>query len=261
MFEQDRLLMRLQQRVLSESLILVCFLSGSYGRRTEDPYSDLDVALVFASDADRDSAYANRRSFIQSLMPYIPAKSFDAEHIRPYFHVALFSNGAKVDFRFETQAALKPTPWDHDIKLIKDTDSWGKQFQREAAQLPSIPPRPAFSDNELAILDNRFWIMFMDVFRLLLRGDYDRPFPVYLEMLTFTFPVLRDLLPVEDPARDKLPVSHFDSDLPATLDHMRYLLEAYLDARAAVVRRYNLAFMPDDIFENAIVKLVNRPAR
>lgn len=261
MFEQDRLLMRLQQRVLSESEILVCFLSGSYGRRTEDPYSDLDVALVFAGVDERESAYANRRSFVQSLMPYVPAKSFDAEHIRPYYHVALFSNGAKVDFRFETQDGLKPSPWDHDIKLIKDTDGWGEQFRRESAQLTSIVPRPPFSDKELVKLDNRFWIMFMDVFRLLLRGDHDKPYPVYLEMLTFTFPVLRELLPIEDPARGKLPVSHFDSDLPATLDHMRYLLQAYLDARAAVIRRYNLAFMPDEIFENAIVRLVNRPAR
>lgn len=261
MFEQDRLLMRLQQRVLSESAILVCFLSGSYGRRTEDPYSDLDVVLVFAGGDDRESAYANRRSFVQSLMPYVPAKSFDAEHIRPFFHVALFSNGAKVDFRFETQEGLKPSPWDHDIKLIKDTNGWGEQFQREAAQLTSIPPRPPFSDKELVKLDNRFWIMFMDVFRLLLRGDHDKPFPVYLEMLTFTFPVLRELLPIEDPARDKLPVSHFDSNLPATLDHMRTLLETYLDARAAVIRRYNLAFMPDEIFENAIVGVVNRPTR
>jgi len=258
MFEQDRLLMRLQQRVLSEAAILVCFLSGSYGRRTQDPYSDLDVALVFAGDDERDIAYAERKSFIRSLMPYVPSKSFDARHVRPFFHVALFSTGAKVDFRYVTPDELKPSPWDHDIKLIKDKDGWGKQFQNAAASLPSIAPRPTFTDKELVELDNRFWIMFMDVYRLLLRGDHDKPFPVYLELLTFTIPVLRRLLPIEDPARSSLPVAHFDHDTRATREHMRNLLRAYRDARAAVVRRYNLAFMPDQLFEDAIAKLVER---
>lgn len=32
MFEQDRVLVRLQQRVMSEGDIVACFLAGSYGR-------------------------------------------------------------------------------------------------------------------------------------------------------------------------------------------------------------------------------------
>jgi predicted nucleotidyltransferase len=258
MFEQDRLLMRLQQRVLSESAILVCFLSGSYGRRTQDPYSDLDIALVFASDAEREIAYAERKNFAQSLMPYVPAKSFDALHIRPFFHIVLFSNGAKVDFRYETQGELRPSFWDHDIKVIKDTDGWGEQFQNTAAGFPSIAPRPKFTNIELVELDNRFWITFMDVYRLLLRGDNDKPFPVYLELLSFTITVLRRLLPEEDPARKAQPVAHFDNDTKETRKHMRTLLSAYLEARTAVVKRYNLAFMPDQLFEDSIVRLVDR---
>jgi hypothetical protein len=100
--------------------------------------------------------------------------------------------------------------------------------------------------------------MFMDVYRVLLRGDYDKPYPVYLELLSFTIPILLRLLPTEEPARQLLSVSHYDHDVPATAKHMRALLRAYLDARTAVIRRYNLTFMPDQIFENAIIKLVNR---
>ena len=258
MFEQDRLLMRLQQHVLKEPDILVCFLSGSYGRRTQDPYSDLDVVLVFGGESERDAAYADRKSFVQSLMPYVPARGFDAAHIRPFFHVVLFANGAKVDFRYETSTGMKPTSWDRDIKLIKDTDDWGLRFQQEAGKLSSIPPRPAFTTSELVEMDSRFWVMFMDVFRLLLRGDYDKPYPVYLELLSFTIPTLLRLLPVEEPARRSLFVSHFDQDTVATVEHMRGLLSAYLEARAAVIRRYNLSYMPDQVFEGAITKLVNR---
>jgi hypothetical protein len=191
-------------------------------------------------------------------MPYVPAKSFDAGHIRPFFHVALFANGAKADFRYETKETLKPSAWDRDIQLIKDTDGWGKQFQANGEKLSSILPRPTFTEKELVELDNRFWIMFMDVYRVLLRGDYDKPYPVYLELLTFTIPLLLRLLPTEEVARQSLSISHYDHDTPATTKHMRMLLNAYLDARAAVIRRYNLTFMPDQIFENAIIKLVSR---
>ena len=84
MFEQDRVLVRLQQRVLSEGDIVACFLSGSYGRRQNDPYSDMDVAFVFADQAARERAWRQRRGFAQSVMQYVPAKSFDAAHVRPH---------------------------------------------------------------------------------------------------------------------------------------------------------------------------------
>jgi hypothetical protein len=249
--------MRLQQRVLREETVLVCFLSGSYGRGASDPFSDIDVALVYADDSARDTAYQKREQFVQSLMPYVPAKSFDAEHIRPYFHIALFSTGAKVDFRYETISDLKPSPWDHDIKLIKDTADWGRKFQQDAALTSAILPRPPFSDQALIKMDNQFWIMFMDAYRLLQRGDHDKAFPIYLEMLTFTFPSLRELLPKEDPARAKLASFHFDKDVPATIAHLRTVLNTYIEARSSVVRRYNLAFMPNEVFENGILRIIS----
>ena len=42
MFEQDRVLVRLQQRVISEGDIVACFLAGSYGRRETDRNAEHD---------------------------------------------------------------------------------------------------------------------------------------------------------------------------------------------------------------------------
>lgn len=258
MFEQDRALVRLQQRVLADGDVLVCFLSGSYGRRQEDAYSDMDVALVFADDLRRDAAWRDRASFVQSVNPYVQMKSFDAEHIRPYFHIALFANGAKLDFRFETRATLQPNPWDRDIRLLKDTDSWGEQFQANCQRLAL--PRPHITTDELADLDNRFWVMFMDVFRLLLRGDRQKPFTIYVELLHFTLPSLLHILPPEDPAREPLLRASYGTNPKEIRKHMVQLLEAYLAARTAVIRRLNLSFVPNSSFENEIQRLVKRKA-
>lgn len=248
MFEQDRVIVRLQQRVLAEREIEACFLSGSYGRRRNDAYSDLDVALVFAGDAERESAWRGRRDFAQSVLPYVPAKSFDANHVRPYFHIALYSNGAKVDYRYETRESLQPSFWDKDIHILKESsDGWVQRFQAASARAPLIQPR--FTSQELKQLDDRFWVMFMDLFRLLLRGDYDKPFTIYLELLHFTLPSLLRLLPPEDPARPALLQAHFSSDTKATGRHLSQLLDAYLVARTAIVRRLNLAFTPNTTFE------------
>ena len=259
MFEQDRVIVRLQQRVLAERDIEVCFLSGSYGRRRHDAYSDLDVALVFAGEAEREAAWRDRRDFVQSVLPYVPAKSFDADHVRPYFHIALYSNGAKVDYRYETRASLQPNFWDKDIHVLKDSnDGWVQHYQADSARAPLL--QPPLTSQELKQLDDRFWVMFMDVFRLLLRGDHDKPFTVYLELLHFTLPPLLRVLPPEEPARRALLEAHFNGDTRATRRHMGQLLQAYVTARAAVIRRLDLAFMPNSAFERQIQQLVQRKA-
>lgn len=256
MFEQDRMLMRLQQRVLNEADIAACFMSGSYGRREADEYSDLDVALVFRATAARELAWQNRRAFVQSVLPYVPLKSFDAGHIRPYFHIALYSSGTKVDFRYETQDELRPNPWDRDLRLLKDTENWGAQYQAACAQ--TLLPRPLMDKTELAALDERFWVMFWDVLRLLLRGDQQKPFTIYLELLHFTLPALLRVLPAGDPTRQGLSVASYTGNTPATAQHMKRLLTAYLAARTAVIRLFSLDFTPNRPFEEQIQRLVER---
>jgi hypothetical protein len=256
MFEQDRVILRLQQRVNQEPAIRVCFLAGSYGRNANDDFSDLDVALIFADEANRELAWRERREFIQSVLPYVSTKSFDATHVRPYFHIALYSNGAKVDYRYETLQSLLPNPWDRDIRLLKDSAGWGDRFRAATAQTAMEQPR--ISTAELAELDDRFWVMFWDVFRLLLRGDHDKPFTIYLELLHFSLPPLLHVLPLEEPVRQNLLRASFSHDTQATAVQMAKLLRAYLAARAKVVERLHLAFVPNNPFENEIMRMVER---
>lgn len=258
MFEQDRVLLRLQQRVLSETDILVCFLSGSYGRGAQDAFSDLDVALVFADEESRSSAFEVRREFVRSVLPYVPACSFDAAHVRPYFHIALYSNGAKVDYRYETKESLKPSVWDRDIRLLKDSDGWGENFQKSAQQFSKTRPMPSTTAAEMAAMDERFWIMFMDVYRQVLRGDFDKPFPVYLQLLYFTVPEFLRLLPQEEPARMALIGAAYQHDPEATAEHLRSLLDAYRAARAAIIRGHQLSYVPNAAFERELLRKINQ---
>lgn len=256
MFEQDRMLLRLQQRVLNDPAIMTCFLSGSYGRREADDFSDLDVALVFQTASVREVAWQGRRAFVQSVMPYVPTRSFDAVHIRPYFHIALYSNGSKVDFRYETQEDLQPNPWDRDLRLLKDTEMWGAHFQAACAQ--TMMPRSRLNKEELIALDERFWVMYWDVLRVLLRGDHQKPFTVYLQLLHFTLPPLLNVLTPAESAYGELLEASYSSDTWATAQHMKRLLQAYLAARTAVVRLFSLDFTPDRSFEEQINRLVDR---
>ena len=256
MFEQDRFITRLQQKVGREAGISACFLSGSYGRRTADEYSDLDVALVFSSDQLRDEAWTRRREFVKEVLPYVPAKSFDADHVRPYFHVALYGNGSKVDYRFESRESLQPNPWDGELRILKDTAGWAADFAARSAQ--RYAPSPRISASEMARLDSRFWVMFWDIWRLLLRGDADKGFPVYLQLLQFTLPSLIKLLPPEEPARQALIAAGYGHEAQVNQQHMRALLQAYQAARTAVIRRTNVAFTPDNSFERAITQLLER---
>lgn len=257
MFEQDRVLLRLQQRVITEEEILACFLSGSYGRGTQDAYSDLDVVLVFADEDTREVAYKNRRAFVRSVLPYVPACSFDAVHVRPYLHVALYSNGAKVDYRYEAKDSLRPSYWDREIRILKDTAGWAESFLRAGLQLSGAKPLPTVNDTQMAALDERFWIMFMDVYRLVLRGEFDKPFPIYLRLLNFTLPELLHLLPPEEPARGDLIGVAYQRDTKATVEHLRDLLTAYLSAREAIIRRHRLHYQPNLALERELLSKIN----
>jgi len=259
MFEQERFVGRLQRHVLADPTILVCFLSGSFGRRVEDAYSDVDIALVFADGSARNLAWAGREAFVKGVMPYVAVRSFDADHVRPYLHVALYSNGTKADYRFESAEAMAPNPMDRELRILKDSDRWGEQYQ-SASSRPA-PAQPYISPDQLTALDNRFWVMFWDTLRLLKRGDADKPFAIYLQLLNFTLPPLLEALPREDAARQGLLRATFSRDVTATVRGMSELLDAYLAARTAVIRRQNLMFPINTAFESEIRRLVERLTR
>ena len=256
MFEQDRFIVRLQQRVVREDSIHVCFLAGSFGSRREDDYSDLDVVLVYRDEAGRDVAWAQRRDFARSVLPYVPAKSFDAAHVRPHFHVALYGNGAKVDYLFSTEEELEPNSWHREIRILKESRGWGEAHQAASARILATQTRMEAAEMER--IDDRFWVMFWDVYRQLLRGDREKPFPVYLELLYFTLPPLLRALPPEDPAYQGLLRARYGRDTSVTLDHLRELMASYTAARSAIIRRQNVGFMPDGSFERTLQQTMGR---
>jgi len=258
MFEQERVLVRLQQRVLGDKEISTCFLTGSFGRGDQDTYSDLDVVLVFDNEVSRNLAFEHRKSFAQSVLPYVPAKSFDAVHIRPFLHIALYANGSKVDYLYESKETLRPTPWIRKLRILKDSDGWGEQFQSQSASQPPSIPHPTISTTDLVAIDERFWVMFMDIYRLLLRGEYRKPFNVYLQLLNFTLPEILALLPENDPSIQPLIRARFDSNTVMTAAHLRELLIAYLNVRDNVVHYHKLGFTPNGPFEREILKLVEK---
>jgi hypothetical protein len=120
--------------------------------------------------------------------------------------------------------------------------------------VPLVQPR--LTTAELTALDERFWVMFMDVYRLLRRGDSDKPFTIYLELLHFTLPVLLRVLPPEEPARRNLLQANFSSDTKKTIRQLVQLLDAYLAARTAVIQRFHLDFEVDSRFETAVKQLI-----
>lgn len=256
MFEQDRFIVRLQQRVARDEHILVCFLAGSFGSRREDDYSDLDVVLVYGDEVSRSDAWKQRRDFARSVLPYVPAKSFDADHVRPHFHVALYGNGAKVDYLFTTTQELEPNPWHREIRILKDAGGWGESHQATSAR--TLAPQLRMEAKEMEEIDDRFWVMFWDVYRQLLRGDREKPFSVYLELLYFTLPPLLRALPPEDPAFQGLLRARYSRDAQVTLEHLRELMDAYVAARSAIIRRQNVGFMPDGSFERTLQQTMGR---
>lgn len=256
MFEQDRVLVRLQQHLLRESRVVACFLAGSYGRRAEDGYSDLDVVLVCSDQFAREQLWRDRKKFVDASMPYVRFKSFDAEHVRPYFHVVLYENGAKVDFLFTTKDELDPTVHHRDVRVLKDAQGWVEGHQARSRQ--AYEPVPQFSYTELKAVDEQFWVMFWDVFRLVLRGDFAKAFPVYLHLTSEVLQPLVQVLTQEDVLRLALFRARFGYDRQETLHHMRDLLTGYLGIRETMNGRYHLRFMPDTTFENAIRRLVDK---
>ena len=103
--------------------------------------------------------------------------------------------------------------------------------------------------------------MFWDVLRLLKRGDTDKPFTIYLQLLDFTLPPLLAALPPEEPARRALLRASYGGDAAVTLRGMGELLNAYVAARAAVIRRQNLVYPLNTAFEGEATRLVERMAR
>lgn len=253
MFEQDRVNGRFQRRVQAEPGIRACFLLGSHGRVTTDEYSDIDALLVFATAALRSDAWRNRKSFVESIMPYVALKLFAPTE---YDLQAVYSNGTQLDLRYAVQDELAPAPDYRHMRLIKDSGGWGAQFQAACAREPWT--RPTLTRADLEAIDSQFWVRLWEVLRQLQRGDAPRPFQTYLTLLNKTIPPLLAALPDDDPTRQALVEVGYGGDTAVATANLAALLDQYLAARDSINRTYNLQFFPDRGFENEFKRLVAR---
>lgn len=256
MFEQERVVGRLQRFVSTAPEIRACFLTGSFGRRAEDAYSDIDAVFAFVDEAARSAAWEKRRTLVQAIMPYVPLKSYEALERRPFLQIVLFANGSILEIRYETRDTLAPEPGDSQIRVLKDEEGWLPSFAARSASVGLS--QPALSSAELQAIDDRFWITFWDVLRQIARGDMEKPFPGYLALLHSTLPPLLAALPVADPARAALVQADYSLDGGATASHLAGLLRAYLTARTAVTARHHLQPVANEPFEREIQRLLDR---
>jgi hypothetical protein len=176
----------------------------------------------------------------------------------PNFHIALYSNGAKVDYQFEIMSNLDYFAGDENIRLLKDEIGWADHAQSIQTVPQKVIEKPLVSSIMLTDLDNRFWVMYMDVYRLLLRGDFDKSYPIYLELLHFTVPQMIGLLPVSSQARKNLIHAFFSQDAQNTLKHLRELLPAYQTARSEIINLHDLSFIKNINFEREITTLIQK---
>ncbi|MDJ0756829.1 MAG: nucleotidyltransferase domain-containing protein [Ardenticatenaceae bacterium] len=256
MFEQERTLSRLQQRVSSEAGLLAAFLSGSFGRRDADPYADVDVVLVYPSQAAKELARPNRESFAAEILPYVRAVVYQPPE-NPDHLVALYANGSKFDFSFLAQDEVQPHPAYQTIRILKDTGGWADNLMSRSAGISEIHSA-TLSEKRMAQLDRRFWADFWEVYRLTRRGEVDRPFPVFVRLLADILPPLLENLPPELPIAQQLTQINFSRQADHNLETLKLLVVNYREARDAVVQRLRLSFQPHSAVENELMRLINR---
>lgn len=254
MFEQNRFIVRLRQRLNAERNIVAAWFFGSFGRNTADPFSDLNICLLYRDRQTQAAAWAARRTFCQDILAYVSAKSVDTADNQ---HSVLFDSGTLAHFRFCDWETLRPTHLDREIKPLKDdTSGWLDSYEQQCHFLgQQVVP---ISAETVADVDDRFWILYWNVYRQTRRGAPANAFGDYVQLLASSMPTLLSALPPEHPAHQQLISAHFSADASATLHHLRQLLAAYLAARQAIVEKYRIDFRPNATFERNIERTLKK---
>ncbi len=250
MYEQDRFMVRLRQRIIGESAIVAAWLSGSFGRNKPDSYSDIDVAIVFDSAESRDRAWSQRQSFCTGILSYVPAKSLDnPKDLSSY--LVLYGTGTLVDFRYLNKRDLHGSWLDSEIRILKDdVERTAERVQHASAGLTK--PIRRISTSKLAALDDKFYLFFWDTYRRVRRGSPTDGIEDYVLLISQVLPALLVALPKQSAARQNLIALNFSADTSATLAHLRQLVAAYRAARHEIVTRQQIDFRPNTNFEREI---------
>lgn len=256
MYEQDRFIVRLRQQINSNHSIIAAWLGGSYGRNQPDPFSDLDVTLVFADTATRDRAWSQRANFCKNILAYVAAKSHD-HPLYDFRHNVLYANGTLADIAFFAAPELQPRPEDRDIKILKDSaDKVAETQQMHSTAMGDR--RTLVRSSDLQLLDDAFWIEFWDVYRVVRRGETQKSFVGYVHLLNATLPKLMAWLLPNSPERQQLINLHYTLDATTTRTHLQNLVAAYRAARAAIIAQNRLDFRIDGAFEREMERVLKK---
>ena len=138
------------------------FVTGSTAAGGMDEESDLDVGIVFASDAERDAAWERRWDW--EIAPWF--HRFDADHVKPYFVIYLFEPRVKADLPLYTVDELPPPAGGPYVVAWDDTgrlDEWA----------PGAVPAPDEPDWSTAVHEEeRLWAWLVYSVQHVRRGEY-----------------------------------------------------------------------------------------
>jgi hypothetical protein len=152
------------------------WVSGSVARGGMDEESDLDIGICFVSAAERQAAWETRLDW--EIAPWF--HRFDADHVKPFFVIYLFSPKVKADIPLYTFDDL-PAPDGGPYVLA--WDDTGRLREWADAAVPVDDP----ADWSTAVHeDERFWAWLVYSLQHIRRGE--------LYSIASDFPALRDIV-------------------------------------------------------------------
>src|SRR4051794_19310969 len=152
------------------------WVSGSVARGGMDEESDIDVGICFASEAERRAAWETR--FDWEIAPWF--HRFDADHVKPFFVIYLFSPKVKADIPLYT---LDDLPGPEGGPYVLAWDHTGRLREWASGAVPAEEP----VDWSTAVHEEeRFWAWLVYSLQHIRRGE--------LYSIASEFAALRDIV-------------------------------------------------------------------
>lgn len=152
------------------------WVSGSVARGGMDEESDIDVGICFVSEAERRAAWEKRLGW--EIAPWF--HRFDADHVRPFFVIYLFSPKVKADIPLYTFDDL-PGPEGGPYVLAWDDTGRLREWANGA-----VPGEEPVDWSTAVHEDERFWAWLVYSLQHIRRGE--------LYSIASEFAALRDIV-------------------------------------------------------------------
>ena len=152
------------------------WVSGSVARGGMDEESDLDVGICFDSEAARRAAWDERLDW--EIAPWF--HRFDADHVKPFFVIYLFTPKVKADIPLYTLDDLPGPEGGPYVLAWDDTGRLHEWAQAAVSEDEPVDWSPAIHEDE------RFWAWIVYSLQHIRRGE--------LYSIASEFAALRDIV-------------------------------------------------------------------